>query len=82
MVLGGQKINKVVTGSVQLQYNRNPNSLFHFMYGDIREDFSVLSLLGGGGDSGVKEKGSNQKTSITEHKKSVALQTWNVLHNY
>lgn len=62
---GGEVINKVLIDTVWLQHNRNPNSLFHFIYGDICKVFSVLSLSNDGDDTGVKEKGSNQKIYIT-----------------
>lgn len=62
---GEEMINKALIDSVWLQLNRNPNSLLHFMYGDICKAFSVLLLSNDGDDSGVKGKGSNQKIFIT-----------------
>lgn len=61
---GGEIVNKALIDSKWLQRNRNPNSLFHSIYGDICKAFSVLSLSNDGDHTGVKEKGSNQKIYI------------------
>lgn len=45
----------------QCGFNGNPNSLFCFIFGDIRKPIPVLPLSNGGDDTAVKENDSNQK---------------------
>lgn len=49
----------------QCSFNRNHNSLFWFIFGDICKSVPVLSLSSDGDDSAVKEKDSNQKIYTT-----------------